>query len=57
MQFDYTKTLALIKGGLFDHQNTWKNYLEDCPGWQQTALVLTGPLFLFNILFSLIFAS
>jgi hypothetical protein len=54
MHFDFNKTLALIKGGLLDHQNTWKNYLEDCPGWQQTALVLTGPLFLANILFSLI---
>jgi len=54
MQFDFNKTLALIKGGLFDHQNTWKTYLEECPGWQQTALVLTVPLFLANVLFSLI---
>lgn len=56
MQFDFNKTLALIKGGLLDHQNTWKRYLEDCPGWQQTALVLTVPLFVVNILFSLIFS-
>lgn len=56
MQFDFTKTLGLIKGGLFDHQNTWKYYLEDCPGWKQTALVLTVPLFLANVLFSLIFS-
>jgi hypothetical protein len=56
MQFDFTKTLALIKGGLLDHQNTWKSYLEDCPGWQQTALLLTVPLFVTNILFSLIFS-
>ena len=56
MQFDFNKTLALVKGGLLDHQNTWKNYLEDCPGWQQTAVVLTGPLFLANILLSLIFS-
>ncbi len=56
MQFDFTKTLALIKGGLLDHENTWKTYLEDCPGWQQTALVLTGPLFLASILISLIFS-
>ena len=54
MQFDFNKTLSLIRGGLLDHQNTWKNYLEDCPGWQQTAVVLTGPLFLANILLSLI---
>lgn len=56
MQFDFNKTLALVKGGLLDHQNTWKNYLEDCPGWKQTAIVLTGPLFLANILLSLIFS-
>ena len=55
MQFDFTKTLALIKGGLFDHENTWKTYLEDCPGWQQTALVLTGPLFLASILIPMVF--
>jgi hypothetical protein len=56
MQFDLTKTLALIKGGLLDHENTWKNYLEECPGWQQTALVLTVPLFVINILLSLVFS-
>jgi len=56
MQFDFTKTLALIKGGLLDHENTWKTYFEDCPDWKQTALVLTGPLFVLNILLSLIFS-
>jgi len=56
MQFNYTKTLSLIKGGLLDHENTWKSYLEDCPDWRQTALVLTGPLFILNILASLIFS-
>ncbi|MGA9572841.1 MAG: Yip1 family protein [Lysobacterales bacterium] len=56
MKFDFTKTLALIKGGLLDHENTWKTYLEGCPGWQQTALVLTGPLFIASILISLIFS-
>jgi len=54
MQFDFTKTLALIKGGLLDHQNTWNNYLEDCPDWKQTAVVLTGPLFIASALLSLI---
>lgn len=56
MQFDYTKTLALVKGGLFDHENTWKTYLEDCPDWRETALVLTGPLLVLNALLSLIFS-
>jgi hypothetical protein len=56
MQFDLTKTLSLIKGGLLDHENTWKTYLEDCPDWKATAVVLTGPLFILNILLSLIFS-
>lgn len=56
MQFDLTKTLALIKGGLLDHENTWKTYLKECPDWRQTALVLTGPLFILNVLLSLIFS-
>jgi hypothetical protein len=56
MQFDFTKTLALIKGGLLDHENTWKTYLEECPDWKQTTLVLTGPLFILNVLLSLIFS-
>lgn len=56
MQFDFTKTLSLIKGGLLDHQNTWNSYLEENPGWQQTALQLTGPLLIANVLLSLIFS-
>lgn len=56
MQFDFAKTMSLIKGGLLDHENTWKAYLEDCPDWQQTALVLTGPLIISNAVLSLIFS-
>jgi hypothetical protein len=56
MQFDFTKTLALVKGGLLDHEATWKNYLGENPQWQQTALVLTGPLIIANVLLGLIFS-
>ena len=56
MQFDFTKTLTLIKGGLLNHENTWKTYLEDCPDWRQTAVALTGPLIISNVLLSLIFS-
>ena len=56
MQFDLAKTVGLIKGGLLDHENTWKSYLEDCPDWRQTALVLTVPLFVANVLLTLIFS-
>ncbi len=54
MTFDFTKTLSLIKGGLLDHETTWKSYLEENPGWQQTAMVLAGPLILANIVLSVI---
>jgi len=50
MNFDLTKTLSLIKGGLMDNESTWKSYLQDCPGWQATAISLTGPLILANII-------
>ena len=56
MQFDFNKTLGLVKGGLLDHEATWKSYLGENPGWQQTALLLTGPLLLANVLLSLIFS-
>ena len=54
MTFDFAKTLSLVKGGLLDHQATWKSYLEENPGWQQTAVVLTGPLILANVVLSII---
>ena len=54
MALDFAKTLSLVKGGLLDHEATWKNYLEESPDWQQTAMVLTGPLILANIVLSVI---
>ncbi|MCH8058269.1 MAG: YIP1 family protein [Proteobacteria bacterium] len=54
MTFDFAKTLSLVKGGLLDHQATWAAYLEENPGWQQTAVVLTGPLILANVVLSII---
>jgi hypothetical protein len=56
MAFDFTKTLGLVKGGLLNAEETWKNYLEANPTWQQTALVLTGPLLIVSVLLSLIFS-
>ena len=54
MEFDFAKTISLIKGGLLDHQETWKNYLEENADWQKTATVLTGPLILVNIVLTVI---
>ena len=56
MSFDLMKTIDLIKGGLFDPETTWKNYLEGNPDWRDTAIQLTGPLILATTLLSLIFA-
>ena len=55
-QVDFTRTLDLIRGGLADHQNTWKSYFENCPSWQETAVLLTIPLVVANVLLSQIFS-
>lgn len=54
MSFDFTKTIALVKGGLTDPEATWNSYLGENPDWQQTAVVLTGPLIVANVLLSLL---
>lgn len=56
MAFDIKKTIDLIKGGLFDPKNTWTRYLDENPGWQDTAIQLTGPLLIANVLLTLIFS-
>jgi hypothetical protein len=56
MAFDVKKTLGLIRGGLLDAEATWKVYLAENPPWQQTAIVLTGPLLIANVLLSLVFS-
>jgi len=50
------KTLNLIKGGLFEPRETWSKYLDENPSWQDTAIQLTGPLLIANILLTLIFS-
>jgi len=56
MNFDFTKTLNLVKGGLLERESTWNSYFQDCPGWQATAMTLTGPLILANIVLGTILA-
>jgi hypothetical protein len=56
MEFDFVKTLALIKGGLLDHETTWNEYLGENPEWKKTALLLTGPLLIANVLLGVIFS-
>ena len=56
MNFDINKTLSLIKGGLLDYEATWESYLGENPGWMQTAITLTGPLLVANVVLSLVFS-
>lgn len=56
MDFDFAKTLSLVKGGLTDPQATWKSYLEENPGWQKTAIELTGPMIVASVVLSTIFS-
>ena len=56
MAFDLMKTVNLIKGGLLDAEETWKKYLDSNPTWQETAIQLTGPVIIANVLLSLVFA-
>ena len=56
MAFDIKKTIDLIKGGLLDPRNTWTRYLGENPSWQDTAIQLTGPLLIANVLRSYVAA-
>ena len=42
--FDFKRTIALIKGAIFDPEPTWDSYLPDAEDWKKTAVLLTGPL-------------
>jgi hypothetical protein len=54
MNFDFKKTLDLVKGGLMSPAETWSSYLGENPGWQQTLVVLTAPLILANVVLGLL---
>ena len=56
MQFNLNKTISLVRGGLTDHENTWKSYFENIPTWQETAINLTAPLLLANVVLSVVFS-
>ena len=47
--FDFTRTLALIKGAIFDPEPTWDSYLPDASDWKKTAVLLTGPLIVVSV--------
>ena len=45
-----------VDRGLLAHEATWSEYLAGNPTWQQTAIVLTGPLLVANVVLGLIFS-
>lgn len=47
--FDLNRTLALVKGALFDAEATWRDYLPQAGDWQKTAFLLTGPLIITSL--------
>lgn len=54
MNFDFKKTIDLVVGGLARPRETWTTYLGENPVWQQTLVVLTGPLIVANVVLSLL---
>ena len=47
--FDLPRTLALVKGALFEPEGTWSAYLPEADDWKKTAALLTGPLILASV--------
>jgi hypothetical protein len=52
---DLKRTLSLIGGGIFDSEQTWRNYLPEAENWQKTVFLLTGPLIIFAAVAAYIF--
>lgn len=47
---DLKRTVALVRGALFQPQATWRDYLPEAGDWKKTALLLTGPLIIASAL-------
>ncbi|MGI9232066.1 MAG: Yip1 family protein [Woeseiaceae bacterium] len=52
---DLKRTLTLVSGGMFDSEQTWRNYLPEAENWQKTVFLLTGPLIIFAAVAAYIF--
>ena len=52
---DLKRTLTLITGGMFDPEQTWRNYLPEAEDWQKTVFLLTGPLIIFAAVAAYVF--
>jgi len=56
MNFDLSKTIKLVMGGLTNPQQTWTDYLGENPPWQRTLVELTAPLFIVSMVLSVLFS-
>ncbi|MGD2129467.1 MAG: Yip1 family protein [Lysobacterales bacterium] len=56
MNFDPSKTLKLVTGGLTNPQQTWHDYLGENPPWQKTLIELTAPLFIVSMVLNVLFS-
>lgn len=50
--FDIARTIALIRGGLFDPPATWEAYYAQNRSWQETAMILTIPMIVITMVFA-----
>jgi hypothetical protein len=50
--FDIARTIALIRGGLFDPTATWEAYHAENRSWQDTAMILTIPMIVITMVFA-----
>lgn len=61
MEFDLSRTIALMKGGLLDREPTWQGYLAEEKPWLSTLGLLTLPMIVIcgfvAYLLSLLFSS
>jgi hypothetical protein len=57
MNVDFNKTLELLTGGLLNREQTWNSYLGSNPSWQQTAVLLTGPLIVGSVVFTVLLSQ
>ena len=55
--FDFAKTLGLIRGGLFQPEATWRQFLDSQPSFQQTFFLLALPLIVLNVVLGTLFSS
>ena len=52
--FDLSKTLQLIRGGLFEPYQTWEKFLATEPDFKTTLILLAAPLLIANAILNVV---